>query len=105
VVNEGLLVYLGVDEKTRLCETVLGVLKERGGAWVTADVYVRTERTMFRDDATKEFLAKHDVDANKFGSYAEAEAFFVSRGFAIAAREPSSRAPDHPRETWTLVPA
>ena len=105
IVNEGLLVYLNEAEKTALCATILGVLRARGGAWVTGDVYVRTESTMYRDAATKEFLAKHDVDGNKFADYAAAEAFFTSRGFAIAARTPSSKDPNHPRETWVLEPA
>jgi O-methyltransferase involved in polyketide biosynthesis len=105
IVNEGLLVYLGEAEKTALCATILGVLRARGGAWVTADIYVRTEQTMYRDAATREFLAKHDVDANKFADYAAAEAFFTARGFAIVHRAPSSRDPNHPRETWVLEPA
>ena len=102
-VNEGLLVYLNEAEKTALCETIRGVLTARGGAWITADVYIRTGTTMYRDVHTREFLAKHDVDGNKFADYAAAEAFFTTRGFAIEARAPSSHAPDHPRETWTLV--
>jgi O-methyltransferase involved in polyketide biosynthesis len=124
IVNEGLLVYLDRGEKQRLCRTVLGVLRQRGGAWVTADVYVRSAGTMYRDAASRAFLARHDVDNNKFASYAEAEAFFSEQGFAIAARAaPSidlrtasggaarpdesglSIAAGHPRETWTLVPA
>jgi O-methyltransferase involved in polyketide biosynthesis len=105
VVNEGLLVYLDGDEKTRLFATILELLKERGGAWITADIYIPSAPSIARDAATREFLDRHHVDANKFASYADAEAFVAARGFAIAAREPSSRAPDHPRETWTLVAA
>jgi O-methyltransferase involved in polyketide biosynthesis len=105
IVNEGLLVYLDPVEKARLCATILGVLRERGGAWVTADVDVPTGRTMFRDPATRAFVEHHNVDRNKFASYDEAAAFFEGCGFAIEAREPSSADPGHPRETWVLVPA
>jgi O-methyltransferase involved in polyketide biosynthesis len=105
IVNEGLLVYLDRAEKTRLCASVLAALRARGGAWITADVYVRSERTMFRDPHTLAFLAKHDVDNNKFVDYADAEEFFVGCGFAIASRQPSSADPTHPRETWVLVAA
>jgi O-methyltransferase involved in polyketide biosynthesis len=103
IVNEGLLVYLDRAEKARLGATILGVLRARGGAWVTADVYVKSERTMFRDPATLVFLARHDVDNNKFDSYDDAAAFFTECGFAIEAREPSSSDPGHPRETWVLT--
>ena len=79
--------------------------RARGGAWITADVYVRSATTMFRDPQTLAFLAHHHVDDNKFVDYADAEAFFVGCGFRIASREPSSADPNHPRETWVLEPA
>jgi O-methyltransferase involved in polyketide biosynthesis len=42
IVNEGLLVYLDDAEKAKLAANVRAALLERGGAWITADVYVKS---------------------------------------------------------------
>jgi O-methyltransferase involved in polyketide biosynthesis len=131
LVNEGLLVYLDESEKRRLCAIIRALLKERGGYWVTADVYVRKmENEMaalseVTPDISK-FLADHHVNENKFGSFGEAEAFFLSCGLKLAykagpdlnrlrsrelLRNKGQQVPQVPlvqrhriRETWILEP-
>lgn len=59
VVNEGLLLYLNTQEKEKLCKIIYDVLKERGGYWITADVYLKVQHrniNMNIDDATKKFF-------------------------------------------------
>src|SRR5690242_19330780 len=39
IVNEGLLMYLDEAEKEKLCRIIHKVLEQRGGYWITADIY------------------------------------------------------------------
>ncbi|MGN6163438.1 MAG: hypothetical protein ACTHOF_02765, partial [Flavisolibacter sp.] len=41
IVNEGLLVYLNREEKLKLCSNIHKVLEQRGGYWITADIYIK----------------------------------------------------------------
>jgi len=86
IINEGLLMYLDMEEKERLSTLVHTALRKRGGYWVTADVYVR--RVMGRleltiDEKTKEFFERHRIEENKFADFREAAAFFSRMGFSI----------------------
>lgn len=86
IVNEGLLLYLNTQEKERLYRIIHGVLKKRGGYWITADVYLKVQHrnlNMNIDDATKKFFEEHNVEANRFESFEEAEALFNRTGFVI----------------------
>jgi O-methyltransferase involved in polyketide biosynthesis len=111
VVVEGLLMYLDAAEKARLAASVRSVLLERGGAWVTADVYVRAPARAgaaapYRDPRTRAFVAQHRVDENKFASLDAAATFFAEQGFLVARK--ASSADEDPwgvRETWVLLPA
>jgi O-methyltransferase involved in polyketide biosynthesis len=96
VVNEGLLMYLDEAEKRRLAANVRRVLALRGGAWITADIYVRTAETLFRDPKARAFVEAHRIDEKKFENFAQAERFFVENGFSIQHRIAGRR------ETWTL---
>jgi O-methyltransferase involved in polyketide biosynthesis len=102
IVNEGLLMYLDDEEKRRLAANLRDVLRARGGAWITADVYVRTTETIFRDERTKAFVAAHGIDEKKFASFEQAERFFTESGFSIAARARATGLRPSSRETWTL---
>ena len=89
-VNEGLLVYLDREEKQQLCALILNVLKERGGQWITGDVYLKRDMSALLDQRQEpfdeqltRFLEVHNVEANKFDSYETAEAFFIACGFSI----------------------
>ncbi|WP_183562613.1 hypothetical protein [Mucilaginibacter sp. SP1R1] len=86
IVNEGLLVYLDTQEKRKLCQNIRAVLQKRGGYWITADIYVKTEKkfqNISPDDKLQQFFKEHRIEENKFNSFAEAKEFFKSEGFVI----------------------
>ncbi len=89
IVNEGLLMYLSMDEKAQLCRTIHAVLKARGGCWITADVYVKRSEEMRAEipqtAGEKTFFEQHRIEANKFDNYDAARIFFESQGFEIVA--------------------
>lgn len=84
IVNEGLLVYLDEREKRHLLSIIHKVLKEKGGCWITGDVYIKTEREIGNaHDDFSDFLKKHNIDDNKFEDFGQAESFFNSCGFEV----------------------
>ncbi len=87
IVNEGLLMYLGTEEKKQLCSTIQNTLKQRGGCWITADIYVRRSEeemaSMPKSKSEANFLEQHNIEKNKFESYEAARAFFEEQGFEI----------------------
>lgn len=84
IVNEGLLVYLDTTEKEKLCHIIRRILKERGGYWITADIYVRKEiKLTAEDDIFNRFLEAHNVEGNKFESFEQAEQFFYKQGLKV----------------------
>ncbi len=126
IVNEGLLVYLNTDEKARLCQIIHRVLRQRGGHWITADIYIKKDALKLANDELSQFLQAHNVEEKKFESFEQAEQFFAGQGFkiykkadAIAGQLSSLKyLPIHAideltqqanqigriRETWALVP-
>lgn len=86
IVNEGLLMYLGVDEKKKLFSIIHSILKERGGYWITADIYTKLQNgpTFPRaNDELEKFLEQHNIEEKKFDSMEAAKAFFEQEGFVI----------------------
>lgn len=86
IINEGLLVYLNLEEKQMLCKIIRDVLQERGGYWITGDIYVKVAGLnieMGLDESTKRFFEEHNVENNRFDSIEAAEAFFRQMGFVI----------------------
>lgn len=84
IINEGLLMYLELEEKEKLCKIIHDVLKERGGYWITADIYIRsqTERIhIYMEDEMQRLLREHNVDQKRFESFEAAEEFFKRMGF------------------------
>ena len=87
ILNEGLLMYLDMDEKKQLCKILHSVLKERGGCWITADIYVkrpenmRANMTQSKSEAA--FFEQHNIEENKFESYEDAAFFFREQGFEL----------------------
>jgi O-methyltransferase involved in polyketide biosynthesis len=84
IVNEGLLMYLETDEKKKLCAIIHDTLKERGGCWITADIYIKKEITgiqIKRSAAERDFIDQHRIEENKFESFEGAELFFREAGF------------------------
>jgi O-methyltransferase involved in polyketide biosynthesis len=102
IVHEGLLMYLDAGEKAQLAANIHACLRERGGVWITADVYVRGGAAPNREAAVTQFLVDHDVEQRKFADYAAADQFFTGLGFRIerkvAPRDDSWRV----RETWMM---
>ena len=87
LVNEGLLMYLNLEEKKKLCNTVYNTLKQRGGCWITADVYVKrpaeTIAQLPQSKSEAAFFQQHNIEENKFESYEAAQAFFKEQGFEL----------------------
>jgi len=87
IVNEGLLMYLGIEEKRRLCKIIHSTLAKRGGCWITADIYTKRtseiRATLPQSKSETAFFEKHNIEENKFENYETAEAFFRSEGFEL----------------------
>jgi O-methyltransferase involved in polyketide biosynthesis len=87
IVNEGLLMYLNTGEKKKLCHIIRKHLVQKGGYWITADIYIRTPESNVRNlkmsKEEEEFFTKHHIDENKFDSEIAAEEFFKSEGLVI----------------------
>ncbi len=88
IVNEGLLPYFNREEKAKLCRIIHQILQERGGYWVTADVYVK-DSVKHKDESAQasNFRKEHKLDENRFESYEDAEAFFKSCGLEVVHKE------------------
>lgn len=104
IVQEGLLMYLDQAEKARLAMNVRESLSERGGAWVTADIYVRSRAPVYREERTQKFLEAHRVEEKKFADWRAAEAFFAAQGLAITQRLSDEGDPWPVRQTWVVRP-
>ncbi|HEY6328617.1 MAG TPA: class I SAM-dependent methyltransferase [Blastocatellia bacterium] len=127
---EGLLMYLDEAEKRRLCASIHGALSERGGFWVTGDVYVARApgvKPRALTPQAAQFLAQHKVQENIFPTFDAAASFFRECGFEAerhhadevysqltsiealkklqAVNEEEVRARLSTRETWVLRPA
>ncbi len=86
IINEGLLMYLDMEEKAKLCQIVRGVLRERCGYWITADIYIKFKQDQpaaARRSEMNEFAEKMHIREKMFDSFEEAEAFFRGQGFVI----------------------
>jgi O-methyltransferase involved in polyketide biosynthesis len=96
IVNEGLLMYLDNEEKLRLSTLIHRTLQQRGGCWITADIYVKRKENGLRIEQTaneKEFFKQHRIEENKFDSFEAAGIFFNEAGFekVMEARADHSR--------------
>ncbi len=87
IVNEGLLMYLNMEEKKQLCKAIHSTLKQRGGCWITADIYVKRSAEMTaslpQSESEAAFFEQHNIEENKFASYEAAQAFFKEQGFEM----------------------
>jgi len=86
IVNEGLLMYLDLEEKKKLCSIIKRILEKRGGYWITADIYTRIQENMTSlqiNDKLQRFFEEHKIEENKFQSFEEAETFFKEQGFVV----------------------
>jgi len=86
ILNEGLLMYLDAEEKKKLCRIIHRALSERGGYWITADIYLSKKMDGFDltfRDQEKEFFKQHRIDENKFSTFEAAAEFFRHEGFEL----------------------
>lgn len=85
IVNEGLLMYLEMEEKEKVCEIIHHILRKRGGYWITGDIYFKKDlsKTLKRKDALGEFTEAHRIDEKKFDDEQTAKDFFDRMGFVI----------------------
>lgn len=86
ILNEGLLMYLDTNEKVKLCRIIHKILRERGGYWITADIYLKNKLKKLElkvDDKTRDFFEQHNIEENRFDSFNEADTFFKSMGFIV----------------------
>lgn len=86
IVNEGLLVYLDVKEKKELLKIIHNILEQHGGYWITADIYIKSEKLsagLTMNDELSQFFEQHRIEENKFDSFEAAEAFFNDAGFVV----------------------
>jgi O-methyltransferase involved in polyketide biosynthesis len=103
IVHEGLLMYLDDAEKAHVAANIRRALAERGGWWITADVYVRSESHLHRDERTQKFLEEHGVEDKKFSTFEAAERFFVESGFRILRRGEAASETWRVRQTWVMA--
>jgi len=87
IMNEGLLMYLNTDEKKKVCNIIHKHLLQKGGYWITADIYIKHPEDKVKNlkmsKEESDFFAKHQIDENKFDSEAAAEDFFKNQGLII----------------------
>jgi O-methyltransferase involved in polyketide biosynthesis len=86
IVNEGLLTYLDKQEKEKLCSLIHGILMERGGYWITADIYLKNKDAKLGlkfNDKIKDFNEQQKTEDKSFENFEEAEMFFKDMGFVI----------------------
>ena len=62
------------------------MLKERGGYWITVDIYIKTEfdtAAAMPNDELSKLVAAHKIDEKKFEHFQHAAEFFSDEGFII----------------------
>lgn len=104
IANEGLLIYLDKTEKAQLAANVRAALLERGGAWLTADVYLQNpggSAPTVGYGRSREFIDRHRIEQNKFTSWDDAEGFFTQHGFSVT-KKLGHEHPKHIRQSWAL---
>ncbi|MGD0343281.1 MAG: hypothetical protein ABSA76_16395, partial [Bacteroidales bacterium] len=85
IVNEGLLMYLDLDKKKKLCTIIHKILKRRGGFWINADIYIKNppENSTVNIDFNQKFYKETKIEENKFDDFESAKSFFNQNGFVI----------------------
>lgn len=88
IAQEGLFVYMPRRDQEKVARNVLGILRDRGGAWIT-DVALKLEMTQHRDSKRKAMVSalQQEININlyknAFADDAEVQSFFESTGFFI----------------------
>ena len=93
--HEGLLSYLSHKEKQKLAEIIKNILTERGGVWITPDIFtvadlqtIMNEQSQSGEKTLDQIKARtgRDFDRNVFTDLDEAKEFFSNLGFDFAIR-------------------
>jgi hypothetical protein len=86
--NEGLLRYLSIDEKTRYADNVKVLLRKFGGVWITSDISL--PKVIYREDDVMAGRRKRiseitgvNVADNLFKDEEDAKHFFEDLGFDV----------------------
>ncbi len=96
ICNEGLLMYLDMEEKAKMANSIRELLLNSGGCWITTDIVFRVIResiaTLFGPEAKKTIQPAmkriadqtgRDLLKNDFVDKSEAMKFYSDLGFAI----------------------
>jgi len=86
IVNEGLLMYLDDSEKRQVCRNIRRVLQQRGGHWITADVYIQSGqdyKASLQPDEMQQFFDRHKIREKMFPDFEQARMFFEEEGFVL----------------------
>lgn len=91
ILNEGLLRYLGFDQKTTVAKNVRSLLEKFGGVWITPDITFKKIAAFQqeREDSRKRVMAISgiNVEKNAFENADAARKFFNDLGFAVEQRD------------------
>ena len=88
IAQEGLFIYMPRQDQKEVAQNVLGILKDRGGVWIT-DVSLKSELRLHlypKRDAMVGTLQKEinvSLHDNAFADDAAVKSFFESEGFSI----------------------
>lgn len=89
VINEGLLRYLGFDEKAQVAKNIRYLLEKFGGVWITCDTtpkkFLATQDSVTAPGFNKSLavIAGKDFQNNMFQSNEHVEEFFGGLGFSV----------------------
>ncbi len=87
VINEGLLDYLTMEEKSTLAANIRDLLSKRGGSWITSDLFypsmVHLNPAMREVMENISKIIKRSLPGNFFESLGSAERFYHDMGFEI----------------------
>lgn len=96
VCNEGLLMYLDMEEKAKMAQIVRGLLLKSVGTWITTDITLGETRKkiasmlgpvgkVIAKSAMKNIADQtgRDITENDFGSKADAALFYSNLGFEV----------------------
>jgi O-methyltransferase involved in polyketide biosynthesis len=87
--NEGLLAYFNREEKQKMAEIIHDILVERGGVWVTPDIFTVADLKKTVTDDKKHEVAMEELktrtqrkyESNAFIDVDDAKKFFTDLGF------------------------
>lgn len=90
IINEGLLVYLTLEEKITLSKNIHKILNIFGGVWITPDIILPDSKGMNNSKITYnqdlEKLTGSTINKNRFENEEDAQIFFKNMGFEVERR-------------------